>query len=158
MSTQIFTTRQRRALERLGDVMLPSTPDAVSFSESGCSARADDVVEYLPEQDRKDLLTVFTVLSFMPTLVLRLVIKLVERAERARGPLGPTLRLLQFALKGVITSLYYSDEAVLARMGYEVSVYTADLDGGSSPVAATSTADADTATATATGDPEPATP
>lgn len=53
MST-ILNNRAIRAMERIGDIMIPKNGDFPSFSETGSIEHIDDLVAYAPEEDIKD--------------------------------------------------------------------------------------------------------
>lgn len=100
--------RQLRALERLGDILLPGYGDMPRFSETGSLAHVDELLAAAPAADVRDLRLLLTVLAWMPDWALRALLNLIERRERLPNLLAAPLRLLNLGLKGVLLSLYYS--------------------------------------------------
>ena len=72
----------------------------------------------------------------------RLLVALFENSDRVPTVLGATLRFAKMGVRGLVLTLYYSGlkgshyagRTPLEILGYEVSVYTADVDGASAPV------------------------
>ena len=107
MST-ILSNKAIKAIERIGDIMIPKNGDFPSFSETGSIEHIDDLVAYAPEDDIKDLGTVLTILSFMPTFVLKWFVKMMNTSYESTGNVSVLLRQLDFGLRGLIFSCYYS--------------------------------------------------
>lgn len=135
-TTHYLTAGQFRGLVKLGDVYAPGNDELPSFSELGCAEHADDVLEYLPEDDRKALITLLGLLRWSPQFKLRWLVSFLEYAPNIPGPPGNVLRLLQTGLKGLVMSLYFSGRKGKAYTGrsplevidYEVTVFTEDVD------------------------------
>jgi hypothetical protein len=108
MSCELLNRAQIRAVNRMGDIMCPRFENFPSFTELDVVAHADDVLRELPEADLKDLKLLLTVLSFLPKPILSFVLCTIDRLQNIGGPIGPTLRMIRFGLRGVIFSLYYS--------------------------------------------------
>ncbi|MDX2001151.1 MAG: hypothetical protein SFW35_01880 [Chitinophagales bacterium] len=96
-----------KALNRIGDLMIPANGEFPSFSSLGGLEHIDEFVGYAPADDIKDLSMVLSILSWMPTFVLRWLIRKMETAPTNEGPLGPIFRQLDVGLKGIIYSCYY---------------------------------------------------
>ena len=109
MESVYFSKGAIKTFNRFGDIVLPKDGDLPSFSEYGGIEHIDKIVAYAPSDDIADLNTVFTILNFMPTFVLRLIIVLCASAPRRNGPLAPILRQLNFAIKGLVFSCYYAE-------------------------------------------------
>lgn len=103
-----LSATQLRALERLGDIYLPGTEKLPSFCASGSLAQIDVVLEGVDRNDLRGLGQLLLMLRWMPTLVLRLLLRAIDRHHRFPPPLAGILRLFNLALKGVVMSLYYS--------------------------------------------------
>lgn len=99
---------QRSALNRLGDVICPENGEFPAFSDLDCVHHAHIVLDELPEQDHADLLMLLTVLWFMPGFVMRIFLNVLEKMKDMNGQVGTLVRMLQFGLRGVAFSLYYS--------------------------------------------------
>lgn len=103
-----LSATQLRALERLGDIYLPGTEKMPSFTVSGSLAQIDVVLEGVDQDDLRGLAWLLLMLRWMPTVVLRLLLRAIDRHHRFPPPLAGILRLLNLAFKGVVMSLYYS--------------------------------------------------
>lgn len=103
-----LTERQRRAWEKIGNVLVPGGKGLPSFSESGVSRYLEDVLEQSPEEDRRSLLLLVTVLGWWPRILLRLMLMINDTLRRLPGPAGGPFRLLDMGLRGVVFTLYYS--------------------------------------------------
>lgn len=133
---RLLSPVQFRGLQKIGDVYFPGDEMLPSFSKCGCGENADAALELLPADDLGSLKVLLSALGLLPAFVARGLINLAERGPRMNGPLGVGLRFLRLGLKGVATSLYYSGEvgqdyvgqSPLQVLGYQVSVYTADVD------------------------------
>ena len=113
MST-IINNRAVKTIERIGDIMIPKNGDFPSFSETGSVEHIDDLIAYAPEDDIKDLGSLLTVLSFMPNFVLKwLMNKVADSHEAGDAGIPVLLRQLDFGLRGLIFSCYYS-----GKMGF----------------------------------------
>ena len=102
--SQFLKPRELSALERIGDLMLPGDSDFPSLSQTGCITFVDDLLHYMDPKDRNDLKTLLKVLSFLPSPLLRAVLRL------CRTRWTPTLRMIELGLKGLAMSLYYSNK------------------------------------------------
>ncbi|MEW5724700.1 MAG: hypothetical protein AB1896_16425 [Thermodesulfobacteriota bacterium] len=133
-----LTPRQQRGLNKIGDALIPGDADLPPFSATGCAVHADRILAYLSEQDRHDLRTALTLFSFLPGPVLVLVLKFLELAQGLPGAVGALVRMGRVGIKGLVVSLYYSGETgpgyqgpnPAEVIGFEVSVYLADLEAG----------------------------
>lgn len=103
-----LSKRALLALNRIGDIIIPAYEDYPSFSQAGGVEYADGLMANAPEADRKDLNLLLTILSFMPTFVLRWLVGKMETSLDNDGPLGPIYRMLDLGLRGIIYSCYYS--------------------------------------------------
>ncbi len=97
-------------LNRIGDIMIPKNGEFPSFSEVGGLEYIDDLVSYAPQDDISDLGMVLSILSFMPGFVLRWLVNKLEDAQYSNGPLSPIFRQLDFALRGLLFSCYYTEK------------------------------------------------
>jgi hypothetical protein len=100
-----------RALNRLGDLLIPADGEFPSFSQFGGLEQVDEFVAYVPEADAKDLNLLLTILGFMPTFVLSWLLRKIANASNNNGPAGPIFRQLDTGLRGIIYSCYYSGRA-----------------------------------------------
>lgn len=93
---------------RIGDILLPKNGEFPSFSETGSAEHLDDLTAYAPEGDIRDLNMVLTVFSYMPDFILKWLVSKMEHAHSSSGMLSTVLRQLDFGLRGLIFSCYYS--------------------------------------------------
>ncbi len=106
--SQILNKRQIKAVNKLGEIMCPHYEGFPSFTELDAVSSVDTVLGELPEGDLSDLKLLLTVLSFMPKSVLTAILLMLNRLQNLGGPIGPTLRMIRFGLRGIVFSLYYS--------------------------------------------------
>ncbi len=109
MKSAYLSNRALRSLNRFGDIIIPRNGQFPSFSEYGGLEHIDKLIGYAPQDDIADLNTLMTILSFMPTLVFRIIIKMCTNAAEKNGPLSSLLRQLNLAIRGLIFSCYYSE-------------------------------------------------
>jgi len=109
MSSDYLSQRALNGLSRLGDLLIPGGYGMPSFSQTGCIAHVDVILAATDPADVRDLKRLLTCLSFSPDVLLRGLLKVLDKSESVPDFLGALLRLLNVGLKGVIFSLYYSD-------------------------------------------------
>jgi hypothetical protein len=97
-----------KGLNRIGDILCPGDGEFPSYSTVGCIEHVDIALEYAPAADIKDLGLLLSILSFMPTFVLRWLVNQMADSHDSDGPLSPTFRQLDFGLRGIIFGTYYS--------------------------------------------------
>ncbi|MDZ4847125.1 MAG: hypothetical protein SH857_16450 [Chitinophagales bacterium] len=107
----------KKALTRIGDILLPKNGEFPSFSETGSIAHIDELTSYAPKGDIGDLSMLLTVLSFLPDFVLNWIVNKMENAQYSDGMLSPIFRQLDFGLRGLIFSCYYSEKMGAAYKG-----------------------------------------
>ncbi|CAN5448444.1 hypothetical protein BH09BAC1_BH09BAC1_02460 [soil metagenome] len=108
--SQYFSNRALIGLNRMGDVIIPRNGEFPSFSEFGGIQHIDDLAAHAPAGDIKDLGLLLAVLSFMPTFVLRWIVGKMEDSMESHGPLGFIFRQLDYGLRGIVFSCYYSEK------------------------------------------------
>lgn len=136
MNSRFLNETQIRGLDKLGDVYFPGDGEFPSFSACGCVEHVDIALEGLPEDDRGSLKMLLSIVGMAPVGLARLLVRMAEGGAKWPGPLGVGMRFLRLGLRGVVTSLYYSGEtgsgyagrSTLDAIGYEVSVFTGDVD------------------------------
>jgi hypothetical protein len=119
MESVYFSKSAIKTFNRFGDIVLPKEGEFPSFSEYGGIEHIDKIVAYAPADDIADLNTVFTLLNYMPTFVLKLIIVLCTSAPNRNGPLAPIFRQLNFAIKGLVFSCYYAERSGAEYKGKE---------------------------------------
>lgn len=105
--SRYLSCREVAALNRLGDILCPGDDKLPRFSSTGAVARFDDMADYMVLSDRDDLKTLLSVFSFLPTVLIRVMLSVFALMERLPGPPGALGRLVMFGLKGVVTTLYF---------------------------------------------------
>ncbi len=103
-----FSPRALKALNRLGDILIPANGEFPSFSQYGGLQHIDKMVSHVPIDDIGDLNKVLGMLQLMPTFVLRQLVKRMTNSADNNGPLGMPLRLLNLAVRGLVFACYYS--------------------------------------------------
>ena len=106
--SRYLRAHQLRSLNRIGDLYLPGTDTMPRFSATGCSDHVDHLLASIPEEDRRGLALLLSMLRFMPRLVLRMLLWTLDRHHRFPGLLAAVPRLLNLALKGTVMTLYFS--------------------------------------------------
>lgn len=96
------------ALDRIGGLMMPRDQGFPSFRELGVIAHIDDVVAYIPADDRGALNMLLGVLSIFPDFLLQGFLNLVDKGATWPAPLGGLFRQLNMGLKSVVVTLYFS--------------------------------------------------
>jgi hypothetical protein len=111
-----------KALNRIGDLLLPQNGKFPSFSQTGCANNAADVTNFAPEEDIALLNLVLSLLSIAPTGILRWLLKQMDQSHDMSEPLGTVFRQLNFGLKGIIYGLYYGDKSTNNNVGNPVDI------------------------------------
>ncbi|MCA9875730.1 MAG: hypothetical protein H6659_19535 [Ardenticatenaceae bacterium] len=112
MTSEYFSPRALRGLNRIGDMLIPGDAGLPSFSEYGCSEKVDDLVAYAPAEDIATLNTVLAVMAVAPTAVLRwLIERMTAVTPDQSGTIASLMRQLNFGLRGILFSLYYGEKA-----------------------------------------------
>jgi hypothetical protein len=103
--------RQLRALEAIGDVLVPGDEDLPSFSRLGCVAHVDRLLDFMPDDDLRGLQGVLSAVSLMPRFLVAGLLHWLEAGLWPPGPWASPLRVLRLGLRGIVLSLYYSGSA-----------------------------------------------
>lgn len=103
-----LTDRQRQAWNRIGDVLIPGGEGLPSFSDSGVVQHVDTALESSSSDDREALLTLVSVLAWLPRPLLALLVAVNTPLRRLPGMPGAPFRLLDMGLRGVVFTVYYS--------------------------------------------------
>ncbi len=137
MSTpQLLTERQYAGLLKIGDIIIPGDRDLPSFSASGCAEQADRMLRYMNEGDLQGLRAVLGLFGALPRPAVRQVFALSERHASVPEPAAAPFRMANLGVKGVVTTLYYSDigtgTSVHEAIGYDAKVVVHDEGGQAS--------------------------
>jgi hypothetical protein len=126
--SRYLNRRQLRAIERMGDIMIPGDSELPAFSRTEPASRVDRLVETMPEGDLGDLKVLLTVLSFFPGILLAGFLRFLEASPAFPSWLGGGLfRMIRLGMRGIVMSLYYSAEKPIETVGYSAQVYLGDL-------------------------------
>ncbi len=110
MNSKYLSKSALKSLGRFGNLLIPGDGTFPSFTSYHCLDHIDDLVAYVPEDDRKSLNLVLAILSPMPDAVLKWLIKKMATAHLNNGPLGYVFRQLNMGIRGIVFSLYYSEK------------------------------------------------
>ena len=108
--SKYFSKSSLKAIERMGDIMIPRSEEFPSFSETGCIGCIDDFLAYTPESDLRDLNMLLTLISLMPISMVRWLIKKMKASHQENGSLSSLFRQIDFGMRGIIFSCYYSNK------------------------------------------------
>src|SRR5262249_29421408 len=103
--------RQLRALEVIGDILVPGDEDLPSFSHLGCVAHVDRLLDFLPDEDLRGLQGLLTSASVVPRPLVAGLLHWLEAGLWPPGPWAAPLRVVRLGLRGVVLALYYSGGA-----------------------------------------------
>lgn len=114
--SKYFNHPQLLGLQKAGDVILPGTDRSPSFSATGCIDHVDRLAAYLSDDDLGGLRVLLRLLRRAPKWSIRLLMTACRANAHFPGFLGTALRTIDLGLRGLVTSLYYSN---LAGAGYQ---------------------------------------
>jgi hypothetical protein len=88
---------------------VPGEGEIPSFRALGCVRHVDRVLEHVAEADRASLGLLLSVLWACPDALHRRLLRWAARSFEARGPLAPLLREVDYGLRGLVLTLYFSE-------------------------------------------------
>ena len=112
-TSSLFSVRQLKGLQKLGDVMMPGGQGFPAFSETGCLAYVDTAMGSAHPDDIRDFGMLLLFFYAAPITVIHWVLKLADNADRFPTAVAALLRKLNIGIKGVVVSLYYSGKTGL---------------------------------------------
>jgi hypothetical protein len=126
--SKYLSVREYKALEKAGDIIAPQNGSFPSFSQTGCARHVDSILRYTDPQDLAGLKLLFLLLSFFPSPLLYLFLKLINNHARFPNFIAAGLRLTDLGIRGLVWSLYYSNKTspeykgagTLELLGYQV--------------------------------------
>lgn len=128
---------QRKGLRKLGNVYCPGDAHMPSFADSGCDQHVDVLLPHMNAADVSQLKLLLTVLAVLPHRLVGILTRWWESVDPngKPGPISSLLRFLRLGVRGLVFSLYYSGRVgrkyegstPLAIIGYDVMVYTGDV-------------------------------
>ena len=110
MASNYLNKSAVKGLTKIGDILIPGSDEFPSFSLFMCMDHIDDLLEYAPHDDIKDLGMVLGILSILPKSILVWLVKKMANAHKNHGAAGTLLRQLNMGIRGIVFSLYYSDK------------------------------------------------
>ena len=108
--SKYFNKSALKAISRMGDIMIPRSEEFPSFSDTGCIEHIDDFLAYSPESDLKDLNMILSLISLFPDAMLGWLINKMSASHKNNGGLSSLFRQLDFGMRGIIFSCYYSNK------------------------------------------------
>lgn len=115
--SKFLNDSQIKALEKVGDIIVPESESFPSFSKVGCIEHIDNVLEFTPEAELNDLKLLLSVLDKMPVKAVESILNLTYKADLFPEILSSNLRLVSIALRGIIFTLYYSGKVGSSYQG-----------------------------------------
>ena len=97
-----------KTINRIGDIICPKNGEFPSYSETGCVEHVNSMIIYAPDADIGDLNMLLSILSVMPSSVLRWLVNTMTASHQKEGGFATLMRQLDFGLKGIILGTYYS--------------------------------------------------
>jgi hypothetical protein len=120
--SQILNERQIKAVRKIGNVICPGSENLPRFSSVNFESHIDIVLKELPPNDLGDLKLLLSILSFMPSFILKMILLTLELLKDIGTPIGGLIRMIRFGLRGIIFSVYYSTPEAHKGVGFQVKV------------------------------------
>lgn len=111
MKSHYFSKLALRALNRMGNIMLPANGEFPSFEEYGGLEYIDNIAAFAPKDDINLLNIVFSILGVMPKFILKWLVKKMAVSNESSSFFAPILRQLNVGVRGLIFSCYYCDRS-----------------------------------------------
>ena len=108
--SKYFSKSSLKAIKRMGDIMIPRSEEFPSFSDTDCIECIDDFLAYTPESDLRDLNMLLTLISLLPVPLVKLLVKKMSASHKNNGGLSSLFRQIDFGMRGIIFSCYYSNK------------------------------------------------
>lgn len=108
MKSTILSPRGIKALEKIGDVLIPGNVELPSFSQAGVTRHVDKALSGLTKDDQDGLKLILPLLGIFPRFILNFLMNFLAKQRDRDHALAPILRHLDIGLTGLIFSLYYS--------------------------------------------------
>lgn len=109
MTSKYFGRTRMKGLDKLGDVIIPGDEEFPRFSKTNFSNEVDRMLDHMYAEDRNGLGFLMGLIAFMPSFLVRWIVLLSEKNNAFPDFIGAPLRMIQFGLKGIILTLYYSN-------------------------------------------------
>lgn len=115
--SKILSSFAIKTIYRMGDIMIPRNDELPAYSEVKGLDNIDDVLVYAPESDIKDLNLLLSILSFMPTFILKWLVGKMANSHHEEGAVSVILRQLDFGIRGIVFATYYTEKTSLDYKG-----------------------------------------
>lgn len=119
-ASEFYSEIQLKGLNKLGDQVIPRNGAYPSFSDTGCCDYIDDVMAPADPDDIAAFGYLLLLFRYMPTLFITALLWLADNAEAMPNLIAPPFRMLNISLRGVIFSLYYSNQTSSSYTGPKV--------------------------------------
>jgi len=116
-ASEYYSETQLEGLNKLGDVVIPRNGAFPSFSDTGCRDYIDDVMAPADADDTAAFGYLLLLFKYMPTAFISLILWLADNAESMPKLIAPPFRMLNISLRGVVFSLYYSNQTSSSYTG-----------------------------------------
>ena len=92
--------------------MIPKNGEFPAYSEVKGLDYIDDILSYAPESDVSDLNMVLSILGFMPTFILKLLLNKMAKSQEneSNGAVAVILRQLDLGIRGIVYATYYTEK------------------------------------------------
>lgn len=124
-----FSPLAIKGILKAGDVIIPGEGKFPKFSQTPFIKDLGRMSNYMEPADRADFKLLMTLMAFMPSFLIRLILKIAALHESFPVFIGALLRQINIGVKGVILTMYYSGmgdegEAILENLGYRTEINT----------------------------------
>ena len=119
-----------KGILKAGDVLIPGDDKFPKFSSTNFIQDFDRISDYMDPADREDFKMLMTVMAFMPSFMIALILKVASKHSLLPHFIGALFRQINLGVKGTILTMYYSgmgDEGdrILVDLGYKTEINTA---------------------------------
>ena len=104
-----FSDLSLKGLNKVGDIIVPGDQERAAFSQTNFLKDFYRISSYMNADDREGLKILTTILAFTPGFAIRFLLYLSSKNDSFPGIFGSLLRQINFGLKGVVLTLYYTN-------------------------------------------------
>ena len=106
----ILSENEIKILNKIGDAFIPENNGFPKFSDTGCVYHADSMLEYMDPEDLEDLKLLFFAGKILPKFMLRGLVRFTNLAPYLPNFIAKELRFINFGIRSLIYTLYYSSK------------------------------------------------
>jgi acyl-CoA reductase-like NAD-dependent aldehyde dehydrogenase len=123
-----FSELSLKGLRKVGDIIVPGDGQRPKFSDTPFLTQVHRIGTYMDPQDRKDVQLLTSILGRLPIFMVRIILFIASHNDLFPKIPGNLLRQVDFGLKGLILTLYYSDldeylpHSILKTLEYRTKV------------------------------------